>query len=66
MPEILKVSNENSEQMVLTRAAEIVAGGGIIAYPTETFYGLGAALPMKKQSKRFLPLKAEILKTPFP
>ncbi len=42
MPEILKTGADHSEEEILTRAAEILAGGGIIAYPTETFYGLGA------------------------
>lgn len=42
MPEILKTGADHSEEKILTRAAEILAGGGIIAYPTETFYGLGA------------------------
>lgn len=41
MPEILKVSADYSEESVLTRAAAIVICGGVIAYPTETFYGLG-------------------------
>ena len=41
MPEILKVSADYSEESVLTRAAAIVISGGVIAYPTETFYGLG-------------------------
>ena len=42
MPEILKVNADNSEEIILTRAVEILANGGIIAYPTETFYGLGS------------------------
>lgn len=42
MPEILKVSTQDSEESVLTSAAAIVSRGGVIAYPTETFYGLGA------------------------
>ncbi|NTW07875.1 MAG: threonylcarbamoyl-AMP synthase, partial [Syntrophaceae bacterium] len=42
MPEILKVDTNISEEFVLSRAADILAEGGIIAYPTETFYGLGA------------------------
>ena len=41
MPEILKVSADYPEESVLTRAAAVVICGGVIAYPTETFYGLG-------------------------
>jgi L-threonylcarbamoyladenylate synthase len=42
MPEILKACGKEFEQTVPARAAEILAAGGIVAYPTETFYGLGA------------------------
>jgi L-threonylcarbamoyladenylate synthase len=65
MPEILKVSNENSEQMVLTRAAEIVAGGGIIAYPTETFYGLGADATNEEAIQKIFAVKGRDFKNPI-
>src|SRR3984957_17343679 len=42
----LKVAAENLEtleaQEALERAAEILRGGGLVALPTETVYGLGA------------------------
>ena len=42
----LKVDAENLEtleaQEALERAAEILRGGGLVALPTETVYGLGA------------------------
>ena len=57
MPEILKVSDKNSEEVILTKAAEIVAGGGIIAYPTETFYGLGADATNEKAIKKIYKIK---------
>jgi L-threonylcarbamoyladenylate synthase len=42
MPEILKTDGGVSEKIALSRAVEILKAGGVIAYPTETFYGLGA------------------------
>jgi len=42
MPEILKTDGGVSEKIALSRAVEILEAGGVIAYPTETFYGLGA------------------------
>ena len=41
MPEILKIGDKNSEEIILTRATEIVSQGGIIAYPTENFLRTG-------------------------
>lgn len=42
MPVILKVDPEKPEQSIISAAVQIFREGGIIAYPTETFYGLGA------------------------
>jgi len=41
-PEVIKIDPGNPEQALIDRAVEILRGGGVIAYPTETFYGLGA------------------------
>ena len=42
MPEVIRIDPGNPEQALIDRAVEILRGGGVIAYPTETFYGLGA------------------------
>ena len=65
MPEILKVSDKNSEEVILTRAAEILAGGGIIAYPTETFYGLGADATNEKAIEKIFAVKGRNFKNPI-
>lgn len=38
----LKVDPENPDLEVMERAAEIIRHGGLVAFPTETVYGLGA------------------------
>jgi L-threonylcarbamoyladenylate synthase len=65
MPEILKVSDKNSEEIILTRAAEIAAHGGIIAYPTETFYGLGADATNEKAIQKIFAVKGRDFKNPI-
>ena len=42
MTEILTVNIENPEFEKIERAAEIIRRGGLVAFPTETVYGLGA------------------------
>jgi L-threonylcarbamoyladenylate synthase len=37
---VLRVSLENPDQGVISRAAETLRRGGIVAYPTDTLYGL--------------------------
>jgi len=64
MPEILKIDAENSEEKILTRAAEILAGTGIIAYPTETFYGLGADATNEKAIEKIFAVKGRNSKKP--
>ena len=65
MPEILKVSDKNAEDGILARAADIVAGGGIIAYPTETFYGLGADATNEKAIQKIFAVKGRDFKNPI-
>ena len=65
MPEILKVSDQNSEELILTKAAKILLSGGIIAYPTETFYGLGADATNEKAIQKIFAIKGRNFKNPI-
>ena len=44
MPQILKVkpSNPESWESMIAETQKVLKGGGVIAFPTDTFYGLGA------------------------
>lgn len=53
---ILKLNATNLEQ-VLRDATETLKAGGIVAYPTETFYGLGAKFDIEKALKKIYELK---------
>lgn len=39
---IIKVDEENPQKEAIKKAAEVLKVGGIVVYPTETLYGLGA------------------------
>ena len=39
---VLKVDPANPEPDVIRRAADVIRAGGLVAFPTETVYGLGA------------------------
>ncbi|MEM1922289.1 MAG: L-threonylcarbamoyladenylate synthase [Nitrososphaerota archaeon] len=39
---VLRVDRENPDEPVVKRAASIIKSGGLVAFPTETVYGLGA------------------------
>lgn len=51
--EVLKIDNKES----LDIAAEMIKGGGVIVYPTDTVYGLGADFQNEKAVKRIFEIK---------
>jgi L-threonylcarbamoyladenylate synthase len=65
MPEILKADRDNSEEAVISRAAEILTAGGVIAYPTETFYGLGADATNELAIRKIYALKGRNFHNPI-
>ncbi|MGD8529559.1 MAG: Sua5/YciO/YrdC/YwlC family protein, partial [Syntrophobacterales bacterium] len=38
---VLEINPQNPQKRFIRRAAEILRAGGIIAYPTDTYYGIG-------------------------
>lgn len=42
MPRVLAVNPQNPEPSVIAEAARVFESGGLVAFPTETVYGLGA------------------------
>lgn len=53
---IVKIQKNNYEE-VIYKAVKIIQDGGIIIYPTETFYGIGARYDDEKAIKRIYELK---------
>ena len=43
MTEVLKINPAAPEPEILARAGDILRAGGLVAYPTETVYGLAAS-----------------------
>lgn len=53
---IIKLTDENLGE-VITKAIAVVKNGGIVAYPTETFYGLGAKYDINSALERLYEIK---------
>jgi L-threonylcarbamoyladenylate synthase len=66
MPEILKINPRNPDESLITKAVRILERGGVIAYPTETFYGLGADGHNKTAIERIFIIKGRDNKKPLP
>ncbi|RMG73741.1 MAG: threonylcarbamoyl-AMP synthase [Nitrospirae bacterium] len=52
----IKLSNSNKEAIAM-RAVEVLNEGGIVAFPTETFYGLGVKYDNPEALKRLYEIK---------
>jgi len=65
MPQILRVSDGHSEEDVINSAAAIVSRGGVIAYPTETIYGLGADATNEQAIRRIFEIKGRNFNNPI-
>jgi L-threonylcarbamoyladenylate synthase len=58
MPLILKVDKDSSRSdEVMRRAAQVILSGGVLAFPTETFYGLAALATDREAVERVYLLK---------
>jgi tRNA threonylcarbamoyl adenosine modification protein (Sua5/YciO/YrdC/YwlC family) len=64
--EIVSVSLQDPDPAVVKRAADVLAGGGLIAFPTDTLYALGAVLGNADAAERIRRLRGiDTSKRPF-
>ena len=52
---IKKIDKMNIDQKTIQEAGEILKKGGLVAFPTETVYGLGANALRRRPEKRTQP-----------
>jgi len=62
---IINVS-ELPPERILQKAIEILLSGGIVAYPTETFYALGAKFDMEESLKKLYTIKQRPIEKAMP
>jgi L-threonylcarbamoyladenylate synthase len=58
--------NENSSAKIIADSLGILRGGGIIAYPTESYYALGVLITDEKAVKSLFDLKKRPVEKPLP
>ncbi len=62
---ILEVDAEHPQPRHVERAVQLLSDGGVIAYPTDTYYGLGCDLFSKKAIEKLYQLKERNRKKPL-
>ncbi|MBN1849931.1 MAG: threonylcarbamoyl-AMP synthase [Deltaproteobacteria bacterium] len=62
---IISINPQNPQQRLIKKVCDVLDQGGIIVYPTDTFYGIGCDLYNKKGIQLIYRLKNRPLKQPF-
>jgi tRNA threonylcarbamoyl adenosine modification protein (Sua5/YciO/YrdC/YwlC family) len=62
---LLQINPDNPQPRLVNQAVELLKGGGVIAYPTDTTYGIGCSIFNKRGIERIYLLKQREKKKPF-
>ena len=62
---ILEITSDNPQPRLIIQVVQTLKNGGIIAYPTDTFYGIGCDIMNKKAIEKIYILKQRDKKKPF-
>lgn len=62
---LITINPDNPQQRLISQVAEALSNGGVIAYPTDTTYGIGCSIFNKKGIERIYQIKQREKKKPF-
>jgi tRNA threonylcarbamoyl adenosine modification protein (Sua5/YciO/YrdC/YwlC family) len=62
---LLEINPENPQPRLITKVVETLKNGGVVAYPTDTTYGIGCSIFSKKGVERIYAIKQRDRKKPF-
>ncbi|MGD9300745.1 MAG: L-threonylcarbamoyladenylate synthase [Desulfobacterales bacterium] len=62
---LLKINQQNPQQRLILKVVEILQNGGVVVYPTDTYYGIGCDIMNKKAIERIYQIKQRRKSKPF-
>lgn len=62
---LIKINSKNPQKRLITQVVDVLKRGGIIAYPTDTFYGIGCDIMNKKAIEKIYLLRKRNRNKPF-
>ncbi len=62
---IIRINKDNPQLRLIKRVVEVIRDGGVIAYPTDTQYGIGCDLFQKRSIEKIYRLKKRNQNKPF-
>ena len=62
---LLKINSDNPQERQIRQVVDILKSGGIVAYPTDTYYGIGCDIMNKKAIEKIYMIKQRDKSKPF-
>ena len=62
---LININQQNPQQRLILKVVDILKNGGIVVYPTDTYYGIGCDIMNKKAIERIYQLKQRDKNKPF-
>lgn len=62
---LLKINPDNPQERQINIAVDLIRNGGIVAYPTDTYYGIGCDIMNKKAIEKVYAIKHRDKSKPF-
>jgi len=62
---LLQINPENPQMRLIRQVVDVLRKGGVVAYPTDTVYGIGCGIMDKRAIKRVHQIKHQPLDKPF-
>jgi tRNA threonylcarbamoyl adenosine modification protein (Sua5/YciO/YrdC/YwlC family) len=62
---LLEINTDNPQPRLIAKVVETLKKGGVVAYPTDTTYGIGCSIFSKKAVERIYLIKQRDRKKPF-
>ncbi|MGB5749127.1 MAG: L-threonylcarbamoyladenylate synthase [Desulfobacterales bacterium] len=62
---LININQLNPQQRLILKVVEILKTGGVVVYPTDTYYGIGCDIMNKKAIERIYQLKQRSKSKPF-
>ncbi len=62
---LIKINQQNPQQRLILKVVDILKDGGVVVYPTDTYYGIGCDIMNKKAIERIYQIKQRNKNKPF-
>ncbi len=62
---LITINQQNPQQRLISKVVDILKNGGIVVYPTDTYYGIGCDIMNKKAIERIYQIKQRDKSKPF-